>query len=757
MGRNTQRWLFWLSLSSAVALVTYKVYLNFFERDFAAEHAVQVERIEAALAGRDTYRFAVLGNISNSVGVFERKIIPQLNREGYDFVVSAGNAVSSGGEDKYRAIYRTLARLRMPYLLTFGPQELSRLGGFRFYDHFGPLHFSFSAGNSRLLFLDSTGTTDFGWQLRWLEEELAAAREPNLLLFSAHPLYPVDRAGLFGLNDQYLFAEAERARFSSLIEQAGVDAVFSANLPRFTLQTQADTQYVVTGGAGGLVINNEQSHYHFVAVSVREDQIVIEERQLQIGQHPFWRILESLWFFIHSLFYVGYLNFLLLVSVFVAAAIWLRSRVFTERDYYPDFDTDPDALTDLPMRVAMFTNNYLPFIGGVPLSIERLRAGLARHGDTTLIVAPHYQNQRSDGEPVVRVPTLFPFGRRSEFPLANIFSPLMYRQARRFQPDIIHVHHPVWMGSAGLWLGRRLGIPVVYTYHTRLEHYAHYVPLPGPLFRNLVSHAIIRRFANRCDGVIVPAESAQEYLRAIGVRRRILVQPTGVDIDAFRAVPAPSILQLRARYAPQGERLLITISRLSAEKNLDFLIDSIQQLRAICEQSFRLLIIGDGPERDRIEARIKAEGLAGTVMLLGAVAPAQIPAYCRMGDLFLFASRSETQGMVILEAMAAGMPVVAVRSSGIDDIVENGFNGFKTPLDSTRWCSAIAQLIGDPVLLKRLSENAMSCAANYSVSRFSGDVRSFYASLIAARHRTRRYQAEDSATDSAKIASPQLD
>lgn len=735
MHRRTLRWLYWLSVTLAVVLVAYKVYLNFFEKDFVAEHVIQMKQIETTLQGRESYRFAVLGNINNSVGIFERKIIPLLNQENYDFVVSAGNAVSSGGEDKYRALYRTLARLNMPYLLTFGPQEESRIGSFRFYEHFGPYHFSFAAGDSRFIFLDSTGTTHFDWQFDWLERELSTAEETNLFVFSAHPLYPVDQPGLFALGGEYLFAtEAQRERFSRLIERFDVDAVFSTNLPRFDHQVHSDTEYILTGGAGGLVIDDEQSHHHFVSVSVQGDQLTIEQKPLDIVQPPFWRTLESLWFFMHALFYVGYLNFILLISILVAVVIWLHNRIFTERDYYPNFDIDPDAHSDAPLRIAMFTNNYLPFIGGVPISIDRLRQGLTELGHQVLIVAPSYPKIKSNEHFILRVRALLPLGKHKEFRLANIFSPKLYRQVVRFRPDIIHVHHPFWLGSAGLFVGRSLNIPVIYTYHTRLEHYAHYVPLPGPLFRNLVSHAMVRRFANRCNGVIVPTESAEEYLRTIGVRRPILVQPTGIDIEKYSAVSDQQINQLRAQYAPNGERILISISRLSQEKNIDFLLNAISVLKKTSDRPFRLLIIGDGPEQHRIKNRINELSLTNTISLLGAVPPESIPAYCRMGSIFLFASRSETQGMVILEAMASGMPVVAVRSSGIDDIIENGVNGFKTPPNAGEWCARIDQLMNDSALYDRLSANAKSTAANYSIIRFGENIQRFYADILTARH-----------------------
>ncbi len=726
--------IFYVNVLLVIVLISYKIYLNFFEQQFTAVHTVQLQRIEAALAGRSTYSFAVLGNINNSVGVFERKIIPLLNQSGVDFVVSAGNAVSSGGEDKYRALYRTLSHLHMPYLLTFGENEASRLGGFRFYDHFGPYLFSFSAGNSRWLFLDSTGKTDYQWQLRWLEEELAARGPEQVFLFSGHPFKPVSAEGLFDFDEEeYLFSQKARQQFVRRIEQSGVDAVFSANLPLFFDQQHHHTHYVLTGGAGGFVPDSEHGFYHYVEVMVDNGQLEITARRLDIGQHPLWRTLESLWFFIHSLFYVGYLNFLLLVSALIVAAIWLYRQIFMERDYYPNFDADPELFRQQPLKVAMFTNNYLPFIGGVPISIERLRRGLRQQGHQVLIVAPSYQENMVGEADILRLAPLLPVGRQGEFRLANIFSFKLYRRLSRFRPDLIHVHHPFWLGSIGILVARWLSIPVVYTYHTRLEHYAHYVPLPGPLFRNLVSHTLVRRFANRCDGVVVPTESAEEYLRMIGVKRPLFVQPTGIDYDRFQDVPQKEVQQLRAKLGLGEEKILISISRLSKEKNIDFMLDAVADLARLCPVPFRFLLIGAGAEQQRLQARLEAEGLAGQVLLVGAVPPEEIPTYCRLSDIFLFASRSETQGMVILEAMAAGLPVVAVRSSGIDDIVQDNVNGFKTPPDAAHWCGHVVELLTDGALYARLSRNARKGARRYRIEQFGKNIAQVYARVLANR------------------------
>ena len=160
--RKPLKLLFYLCLLIVVLLLGYKSYLNLFMRDFKGLHTDQVERIHQQVSADEAFSFAVVGNINNSVGIFEERIVPAINASGIDFMVSAGNAVSGGGEDKYRALYGTLSHLDVPYLLTFGAHEYEDFGSFRFYDHFGPHFYSIRAGSSRLIFLDSTGKTP--WQ-----------------------------------------------------------------------------------------------------------------------------------------------------------------------------------------------------------------------------------------------------------------------------------------------------------------------------------------------------------------------------------------------------------------------------------------------------------------------------------------------------------------------------------------------------------------------------------------------------------------
>jgi glycosyltransferase involved in cell wall biosynthesis len=674
-----------------------------------------VGRIEARLAGNngEGFSFAVVGNINNSVGVFEEQIIPELNQAELDFMVSAGNAVSSGGEDKYRAIQGTLNNLTIPYLLTFGENEEENFGAFRFYEHFGPHFYNVNTAQARLILLDSES-------------------DRPIFMFIGHPLLDPSEDAPFEQPEDFLQPLAFKNALLTLAKDHNVKAVFAANLSLFANQEFDGTHFITTGGAGGLVLNSDTSFYHYVRVDVAADgSVSYSLERLEARSSAILSTLESLWFFIYSLFYVGYVNFFLLVGLFVLIGTKLYAAIFVEKDYYPDYDLDPQPWLNRSLRVAMFTNNYLPFIGGVPISIERLRRGLQALQDSVLIVAPRYRDQPPNEDNVLRVPSLPAIGEKREFRLANIFLKRIRTRLKIFQPDVIHLHHPFWLGSLGLFISRLLRVPVIYTYHTRLEHYAHFVPLPGNLFRNFISHALIKRFANKCDAVIVPTYSTEEYLRMIGVKSMTFVQPTGIEYKRFQEVDDEDVRRLRESLNIQDEVVFVSVSRLSNEKNIDFMIDAIHALRQRSDCPFRFLMIGEGHQHDRLQQRIDELDLGQHFTLVGAVPPDEMATWYHLGDAFLFASKSETQGMVILEAMAAGLPVVAVRSSGIDDVVRQDFNGFKTPEKQEPWCDRVQQLLEDETLRHKLSGNALEFAADYSVEQFASDVREIYALTLA--------------------------
>ncbi|MDO5759111.1 MAG: glycosyltransferase [Rhodobacterales bacterium] len=733
---------FYVNLAIVLAIAGYRAYLYASAPDASALLVRQIDRIEAAAADKGLLRFAVLGEGNNSIGVLERQVIPRINRSGLDFVVSAGNIVSGGGEDKYRAILGTLSHLNVPYLLTFGENEFKEFGSTRFYQRFGPHFYSIALPQLRLVFLDATGHTPTDWQERWLRDILQPQDKIPVIVFVGHPLVSPEFATLFE-PDQGAWSEPEgRDRLLGLFRHLGVDMVISAGAATYSDQTLEGVRHIVTGGAGGFVVNDETSFYHYLELSVDRDGIKTELVRIDTAPMPIAQRIEGLWFFVYSLFYVGWINFLAIFSAFVIAGAYLYNRLFRERHYYPDYNLRVPVDLGRPIRVAMFTNNYLPFVGGVAVSINRLKTGLEHQGHDVLVVAPSYDRQTLEPG-ILRVPTLNRTGNLIR--VANPFHPQIWRVVRDFQPDVIHLHHPFWLGSLGLRIARRLKVPTIFTYHTRLELYAHVIPLPGAIFRNVIAHWLVRRFANQCDEIIVPTPVTRDYVRLIGVDRPVHVIPTGVEIERFRRDDPTRLAELTSRHNPDARLILITIARLSKEKNLEFLIAAMKELKKRQAPPFRLLIIGEGDERARLTDIIRESGLSSEVRLLGSVSTQDVPNYLHLAHLFVFASVSETQGMVILEAMAAGLPVVAVNASGVDAFVHDHRTGILTEEDVGVWTDAVHSLLVNRSERQDMARRAREEAQRHSVERFSCEVAKVYETAIGAREKESKVKARRNA------------
>ncbi|MDZ7664655.1 MAG: glycosyltransferase [Desulfotignum sp.] len=734
MRKSTKRIIYYVNISVIAALVAYQLYLNFSEPKISSLHADQVQRIQEALDGRDDFEFAVVGNVNNSVSIFQDEIIPVINAGKADFTISAGNAVSAGAAENYLSVYSIFSHLTHPWLLTYGDNEDSDLGRFRFYEQYGPHFYSFTAANAHFIFLDSTDNTGYDWQLDWLAHELSNSLAKHHFVFISSPLHePVQNTPIFQ-KDQYFKNEQVSAALRSLFEDYQVDIVFSSEISVYYDQTIAGVRYITTGGGGGLIVDDENSFHHYIHVRVEGDEMIADVRQLDVSEFSWYRTFKSLWSSVYTFFYVSYGRFLFILSVLVLICLKLRETLFEDKDFYSQFSVDDTPWRDKPKRVMFFTNNFFPFISGVTISIERLLRGLKAQGHEVKVIAPRYDQNGEPRDDTLRVRTLFAFGSRREFRLANIFQPGIGKLFNQYKPDIVHLHHPFWLGSRGLRLARRHKVPAVYTYHTRLEMYAHYVPLPGRIFRNFLSHELILHFCSRCDGVIVPTFSTEEYLRLIGVKSPIFVQPTGIDFQRFNHRDQDRIANLKRQYhIADNDKVLVSVSRLGKEKNVAFLVDAMHQLQDRTQRRVRLFLVGEGDERPALEEKIAALDLQDSVTLVGAVSPDEIPSYYQMADVFVFASKSETQGMVILEAMAAGLPVVAVRSSGTDDVIQEGKTGFKTFDRVDAWVERLVYLIENDEVRAKFSEQAVAFAGQHDIEAFAANINRFYSELLARR------------------------
>jgi 1,2-diacylglycerol 3-alpha-glucosyltransferase len=342
------------------------------------------------------------------------------------------------------------------------------------------------------------------------------------------------------------------------------------------------------------------------------------------------------------------------------------------------------------MRVGLFTNNYLPFRGGVTTAVETLRQGLEQLGHRAWVFAPAARGPIADPPYVFRYPSV-PAPTYPGFSLALPFSPSLARRVRALSLDILHAQHPFLLGGTARRLARRLGRPLVFTYHTRYEKYAHYVPLP----ERLVGAAAVRlacRFANRADLVVAPSEHMAATLEARGVRTRIAVLPTGVPVDLFS--PGDRGEARRRLGLPANDVLCLYVGRLDREKSVGRVLDAYAAIAGAISGS-RLLLVGQGTH----EASLRRHALAGPVgdriHFLGGHPREALPSFYRAADLFLFASETETQGLVLAEAHACGLAAVAVRASGVDEVVRDGETGLLTKTDARELADAAIGLLLD--------------------------------------------------------------
>ncbi len=342
------------------------------------------------------------------------------------------------------------------------------------------------------------------------------------------------------------------------------------------------------------------------------------------------------------------------------------------------------------MKICMMTNTYLPHVGGVARSVSTFAEEYIRLGHEVLVVAPEF-----DGKPlsskaeafVERVPSLRNFN-GSDFSVRLPGGAALSERIEAFQADIIHAHHPFLLGDTALRIAMNKNVPIIFTHHTRYEDYTHYVPFSETLKE--VAIQVPTHFANLCDGVIAPSESLARTIRRRGVTTPMTVIPTGIDVQAFATADGA---RFRKRMKLPADALVIGhVGRIALEKNLGLLAEAVA-LFLKKEPAARFLVVGDGPWREELKAVFEKHGVAERLLLAGKRTGSVLREAYRAMDVFVFTSKSETQGMVVAEAMAAGMPVVALNASGVREVVRDGENGLLLPAGASaeEFAQAIAQ------------------------------------------------------------------
>lgn len=374
------------------------------------------------------------------------------------------------------------------------------------------------------------------------------------------------------------------------------------------------------------------------------------------------------------------------------------------------------------LRVGIFSNAYRPLISGVVNSIELTRKQLLHQGHVPLVFAPRVRGYREQHAGVWRFPSL-ELTRNVQYPLPVPGWPPLHHLIGRSRVQVLHSHHPFLLGDYAWYWARRRRIPLVYTFHTQYEQYTHYVPLPqGPL--KWLCRLAVRQYARRCDLIIAPSPTIRDLLDQYGIATWTVTLQNAIDLSRFEQLPDRQLLRQQLGW-PQEARVALYAGRLGKEKNLDFLLEAHRRVHAQDARA-QLMILGDGPERTRLQS----QGLPG-VHFLGPCSYADVPRYFGAADFFTICSTTEVKPLVVLEALAAGLPVVAVSACGTQDTLSDGFDGLLTPHRLEPFAASWLRLVEDPDLVQRLSEGALQTAGQYGIETYGQKLVELYREALA--------------------------
>lgn len=388
------------------------------------------------------------------------------------------------------------------------------------------------------------------------------------------------------------------------------------------------------------------------------------------------------------------------------------------------------------MRVLMISDVYFPRINGVSTSIQTFRDELHSAGVETVLVAPEYpQGGAREDAGIVRVAS-------RQVPLDpedRLMKPTALHEAlrslRNQRFDLLHIHTPFVAHRYGVRLGRELGLPILETYHTFFEEYLyHYIPfLPKALLR-YGARRFSRRQCNEVDAVVVPSRAMYKVLSGYGVKAPMHIIPTGIRLAAFCGGDGARFRQQHD--IPVDRPVLVHVGRAAQEKNIGFLLEVIAEVREQIADVL-LVIAGDGPAIPDLRRQVTARRLQNNVLFVGYLDRGSALKDCyRAGNAFVFASRTETQGLVLLEAMALGVPVISTAVLGTIDILEHAQGAIVVPEDRQRFAAAAIELLGDPARQRTLASGALRDSEAWSSEAMARRIIALYETL-AARHRRR--------------------
>ncbi len=383
------------------------------------------------------------------------------------------------------------------------------------------------------------------------------------------------------------------------------------------------------------------------------------------------------------------------------------------------------------MKVLMISDVYLPRINGVSTSISTFRKEFRKNGHSVVLVAPDYGPSPDEDENIIRIP--------SRRVVIDPEDRLMWLSSLRrladrlgsFHPDIVHIQTPFMAHYAGVKLSRKFGVPCVETYHTFFEEYLHhYAPFAPGFLTRFMARILSRIQCNEADGIVVPSTAMFRVLKEYGVRSRMAVIPTGLDLDGWVGGNGRRFRSQRG--IDDASPVLVHLGRLAFEKNIDFLFDVLVKVK----ESFPdivFILAGEGPAEPHLVRTVARLGLQKNVVFTGNLHRREDLWDCySAGDVFVFASRTETQGLVLLEAMALGVPVVSTAVLGTLDILEPRRGAVVAREEIDDFASKVVALLRDRDLRAKLGREGREYVGNWTSSAMAERLLQFYQSVASS-------------------------
>src|SRR6185369_7395609 len=354
------------------------------------------------------------------------------------------------------------------------------------------------------------------------------------------------------------------------------------------------------------------------------------------------------------------------------------------------------------MKIGFFTDSYLPQLDGLATSVETCARALERRGHQVYIIAPRYPRYKDERKDIYRLTSIkFIDAPEMRWTLQLPEKPLLKILGINF--DVIHGHSGGGMTLLGLQIAKAKGIPFVGTYHTLFNRYTHYF-FNGKIVTPKMTELASKFVGNFCDQLIAPTERVKKELVSYGVKRPIQVLPSGIDLENYQNVEK-GFIRKKIAIATQT-KILLYVGRLGKEKSVDFLIKSFTLIHERNPHAV-LVLVGEGPEKQNLKKLVRQLHLKENVYFFGSVKHKDIAKVYTDADVFTFASRTETQGLVLLEALASGVPVVAVNDEAFDNVILIGKNGYLVKQDTKMFAEKTLDLLNNDQLYGQLSQGAL--------------------------------------------------